>query len=410
MKKTLAVTVICIILLIIAYLQITSKPAKGDPRGNLYTGAKACAKCHQKIYNSYLHTAHFMASNPVENETAPGSFSSGNNIFVVNKTQKVVIEKRGNHLFQTYYLKGKVKQRYRLDVVFGGVKGESYLYWKGSGLYQLPLSYFNRENKWVTSRGYEFNSLDYSQQRSIGRPCMECHTSYISDLPGESAQKLAGNEQFDKATLVYHVDCERCHGPGAKHVDFQTEHPGIKTARFIATYHTLSRQQRLDICAVCHSGKPTLLLRSTFEFVPGDTLARFKLPGLSRPADTLHLDVHGDQLPLLQSSKCFINSNMDCATCHDVHSNSRGDDALYTQKCLICHTTAHNWCKMDGKLSITSLKANCINCHMPSLPTKVISAQVSAKLTAIQFFVHTHHIAVYPEQTKKILAFVNRHY
>lgn len=37
------------------------------------------------------------------------------------------MKKTDNGLFQNYYLNGKAKDRYRFDIVFGGVKGESYL-------------------------------------------------------------------------------------------------------------------------------------------------------------------------------------------------------------------------------------------------------------------------------------------
>ena len=64
--------------------------------------------------------------------------------------------------------------------------------------------------------------------------------------------------------------------------------------------------------------------------------------------------------------------------------------------------------KCQIALSADVLKTNCINCHMPALPTKAITVQVSDTLPSIQFYVHTHHIAIYPEQVKKILAYANK--
>jgi hypothetical protein len=270
----------------------------------------------------------------------------------------------------------------------------------------LPLSYINGRHQWSTSPGLGMNFIDYPQARYVGIRCLECHTSYINYVPG-GAQKLNGIEQFDKSSLVYSIDCERCHGPGKQHVDFQTKNPAIKTPRFITTYSSLNREQKLDMCAVCHSGRPGVMIRSSFEFVPGDTFAKFKMPEFSRMIDTTHIDVHGNQLQLLQSSKCFINSKMDCGTCHDVHQNTRGNDALYAAKCLDCHNTPnHVYCKMTNQLSTTALKANCISCHMPALTTKAITVQVSDKQPSLQFFVHTHRIAIYPQEVKKILAYI----
>ena len=140
MKKTLFVTGICATLVILVFFLFKGSKDKEDPRGNLYAGSKACVKCHSDIYHSYLHTAHFLASLPATENTIHGSFKNGSNVFYVNDSQKVVMEKLDSGLFQTYYLKGKAKKRYRFDIVFGGVKGESYLTWNGNDVEQLPLS------------------------------------------------------------------------------------------------------------------------------------------------------------------------------------------------------------------------------------------------------------------------------
>ncbi len=407
MKKTVIITFLFGLLVIMFNLKCKNSNDVNDPRGHLYAGSKACNKCHTNIGNSYLHTAHYIASLPANDNTVSGSFAKGSNVFNLNDSQKIIMEKSTDGLFQTYYLNGKIKERYRFDIVFGGVKGASYLYWKGNELYQLPLSSFGQQHLWSTSPGYQFNFLDYSRSRSIGKRCLECHASYINDLQGTSAG-LSTNEKFDKNTIVYSIDCERCHGPGKQHVDFQTEHPDVKTASFITTYSSLNRIQKISMCAVCHSGISTYMLRSSFEFLPGDTFAKFKLPDLYESIDTNHLDVHGKQVQLLESSQCFINSQMDCATCHDTHENSRGNEALYSSKCLNCHNLpGHVYCKMTSQIKTTELNTHCIDCHMPALPSKSISVQIADR-SSIPFFVHTHHIAIYPQEVKKILAYINQ--
>lgn len=180
MKKAIIITSVCISLLIIVCSPFQNDAIKKDPRGNSYAGSQVCAKCHSDIYSSYLHTAHYIASVPATENSVHGNFANGLNIFYVNASQKVVMEKTDSGLFQTYYLNGKIKQQYRFDIVLGRVKGESYLYWKGNELYQLPLSYFSQHHQWSTSPGYGFNFLDYQFSRSIKKQCMECHTSYIN--------------------------------------------------------------------------------------------------------------------------------------------------------------------------------------------------------------------------------------
>ena len=161
----------------------------------------------------------------------------------------------------------------------------------------------------------------------------------------------------------------------------------------------------MDMCGQCHSGNKSQMIRSIFGFMPGDALAKFKLPDFYSPVvDTTHLDVHGNQLQLLQSSKCFINSKMDCATCHDTHQNQRGNTALYTQKCLGCHSVVnHNYCEMANALNAKLIKSNCIQCHMPAFTSRVIITPNMDQTASADIFVHTHHIAIYPKEAKKIL-------
>jgi hypothetical protein len=164
------------------------------------------------------------------------------------------------------------------------------------------------------------------------------------------------------------------------------------------------------MCAQCHSGNKSQMIRSIFAFMPGDTLANYKLQDFYTPAvDTTHLDVHGNQVQLLASSKCFMNSKMQCSTCHDTHQNQRGDVELYTQKCLSCHSTVnHNYCKMANAANAQLIKSNCIQCHMPALTTRVILYANRDKTPSADISVHTHHIAIYPQEVKKILAMVGK--
>jgi Cytochrome c554 and c-prime len=406
MKKTVIISIILAILFVIIYFRFRNSEFP-DPRGDGYAGSASCIKCHRDLYNSYLHTAHYIASIPGAINTIHGGFAKNVNVFNVSASQKIVMEKLDSGMFQSYYLNRKFKERHRFDIVLGGVKGESYLYWKGNGLNQLPISYYTKEHKWLMSPRYAPGQVDFG--RIITVRCLECHASYIEDQ-ADKPTGLNGNEQFDKTSLVYSVDCERCHGPGARHADFQTNNLGVKTAKFIASYRSLLRARRIDMCAVCHSGNKSQMIRSTFFFRPGDTLAKFKLSDFYNPTiDTSHLDVHGNQVQLLQSSKCFINSKMDCATCHDTHQNQRGNVALFTQKCVGCHSAAnHNYCKMANALNAQLIRSNCIQCHMPAFASGVIITPNIDKTFNADIFVHSHHIAIYPQETKKILAMVTK--
>jgi hypothetical protein len=214
--------------------------------------------------------------------------------------------------------------------------------------------------------------------------------------------------EFDRSSLIYGIDCERCHGPAANHVNFHTEFPNEKKAKYITTYSSLTRDQKLDACAVCHSGNKGMYNRSAFVFKQGDTLSKFREPDFTpQDPDPAALDVHGNQNGLLSASKCFRMSNMDCSTCHNVHVNEQANLAVYSQKCMQCHNGAnHNLCKMADELG-AAMKNNCIDCHMPAKPSNAIKVETANGKMAVPYMVRTHHIAIYPEESKKVMAFIN---
>ena len=306
-------------------------------------------------------------------------------------------------LYQVDYYKGKEVKAAKFDITFGGVKAESYLSWQGNEIFQLPLSYFKTMG-WTNSPGFDSTHADFS--RVIGKRCFECHASYISDLPMKN-ESLHENEEFDKNSAILGVDYERCHGPLANHVNYETDHPEDKVPKYVVTYASLSRAQKIDMCAVCHSGNKNRITHTVFGFVPGDNLADFKeFPLFPLKIDSTKLDVHGNQSQLLASSKCFINSNMDCSTCHNAHDNDRQNLALFSQKCMTCHNTVnHNFCPMGTKLG-AAIKNNCIDCHMPKRASNVIAIETAGQGRAVPYQVRTHHIAVYADASQKVLEYL----
>ncbi|HTD98989.1 MAG TPA: cytochrome c3 family protein [Mucilaginibacter sp.] len=399
-KKKLFRLAVFLVPILLVFSQCLNLKKNKDKRGNAYAGSAACVSCHKGLYDSYLHTAHFKASRPASESTIDGSFAKGANEFNFGDHMKVVMSKTDSGYYQTSYINGKKDQSQRFDISFGGVKGQSYAYWLGNELFQLPISYVNNSDKWVNSPGYEPNRIAF--ERVIGTRCMDCHASYAKEVPPELPiyDDAIG---FEKKSLIYSVDCERCHGPAAQHVKFQQDNPGIKKAKYITSYQSLTRYEKINMCAICHSGASTHMLKPTFSFKPGDTISHYMVPVSNVKPDYNHIDVHGDQKDLLISSKCFISSSMDCSTCHNTHVNEKNNLALYTNRCIACHTSSaadHKANKLTEPLSAGVLKNNCLSCHMPTLPSKAIVAGDSAAM------VRTHHIAIYPEQTKKILAYL----
>jgi hypothetical protein len=404
-KRLILLGTVFLIPLVFIFSQcFNSEPSGKDPRGVMYAGSESCKQCHADIYNNYLHTAHFQSVRLANEKSIQGSFIKGQNSFIFNYSARVEMQKRGNNFYQVSYLNNKQVQAERFAMVFGGVKAQTYLYWKGNQLYELPMSYFNNLHAWTNSPGYDTTRADFT--RMIGKRCFECHGSYMQTLP-QQTQSLQIVEAYNKNAMILQIDCERCHGPATNHVNYHLSYPGQTQGKYITTYKSLSRAQKIDMCAVCHSGNTHTMYKSTFNFKPGDTLAKYQEPSFMHEAiNPATLDVHGNQTQMLQSSPCYIKSNMDCATCHNTHTTERGNLALYSQRCMQCHSTAnHNFCKLAPKLGNSIIK-NCIDCHMPVKPSTAIAVQSAGRNHAVPYLVRNHRISVYPNEIKRTMAYL----
>lgn len=369
-----------------------------DPRGGAFAGSQSCIGCHKNIAGSYFHSAHALTSAPADSNSVKGPFAEGQNEFSYGPHGKVILQKRDSGLFQQVVKKGEPGETRRFDITVGsGRKAQTYLYWKGDAVYELPVSYFVTRRAWANSPHYPMDSIWFG--RAVTTECFECHASYVHNKPAVHTDAFHQIDRFDRATLIYGIDCERCHGPAAQHVAWQEAHPEEKTAKYITSFGTLTRQQRLDVCAACHSGIHTEE-RSLFHFRPGQRLAGYFYAEPNRNPDLSTMDVHGNQYQLLTQSKCFLFSkDLDCNTCHDAHKRERDDLTVFALRCETCHRpenirTAAGIKAHQGMDSMT-LVTRCIDCHMPARASKAITMQTAAQRDPVADLVRTHLIAVY---------------
>lgn len=382
---------------------LTGGDAKADIRGTAYADPKTCVSCHKDIANSYAHAAHFNTSKPITGNKLQADIVASDSMYAYSDSVKIIVEKKPGGQYQTVYFKNRRVRSEKFDIAFGsGGKAQTYAYWQGNRLYQLPLSYFKEIHNWANSPGFPNNAAYYD--RSIISRCFECHGSFAEKHFVKDGS-LSVTQEYAKDSVLYGIDCQRCHGPAAQHVQFQTENPDVKQARFITSYKTLNRQQKIEMCAVCHSGNDKEPQRTLFNFKPGDELAAFFDP-FGMPGKTP--DVHGNQTGLLYQSKCFINNaGLTCLTCHDTHLKETDNLISYSQKCINCHSEdKHNFCKMAPQLG-KAINNKCIDCHMPAMPSRLISYKTAALKQNSNYYLHTHRIAIYPDQTKEIVAYIN---
>lgn len=376
---------------------INEQKKSNDARGEDYIGSAQCITCHRDIYNSYVKTAHNLSSRPASKQTIKGSFAKNANTLYYRPALKVAMEQRDSGFYQVAYIDNIEKQAEKFDIVIGsGTKGQSYLYWYGDNIFQLPVSYYVPGHSWVNSPNYPPENVLFNRNISVG--CFECHSSYIK----KTDSKPVGNDltdYFDKNQLIHGIDCERCHGPAAKHVTFHENNPQEKKPAFIATFTSLNRQKKLDMCAMCHSGARQTITPA-FYFKPGEKLSNYLYPDTSA-VTAADIDVHGKQYQLLTASKCFIKSKtLTCASCHNAHVTERDNLSEFSKRCMNCHTNPNHDSKITASYG-ADLTKNCIDCHMPARPSALITMKSQAQTKPIPALVRTHYISVYLDESKK---------
>ncbi len=363
-------------------LQTSSRtdPNPGRPE---YAGDEACRACHVEKAARYLHTPHHLTSQVPSKESILGSFADGKNTLKTsNPNLSFRMDSRPDGFYQTTVWAsppGTPSRSEKIGIVIGsGTVGQTYLYWKYNGLFQLPVSYWVDLGTWVNSPGYRDGTANF--ERIVTPRCLECHLTYAETVSGPALQNT-----YKPESLVMGISCERCHGPGRAHVEAMAR----KAAGSIVNPAKLSRDRQIEICAQCHGGR-RIPVAPTFSFVPGEPLDKYFRQDQLDPSVTV--DVHGNQVGLLQRSRCYQSSaDMSCSTCHDVHQTQR-DAAEFSNHCLKCHRPEACGEFAQGKEKIVG---RCVDCHMPVQPSNLIISSSFGKKT--KAMVRSHWIKVYPE-------------
>lgn len=354
--------------------------------GEQFAGSESCIPCHKTIYLSHTATAHFNTSSPADKENLHGSFSGEENGLNLAGGQVTMVEESGLNYQITRDYRGKLLDKSKIDMVIGsGVKGQSHLTFKGDSLFQLQASYFTLTDDWINSPGFP----NYSFQRAVSDNCIKCHVTFAKNAA------FSGNSNvYDKDSFIYGVDCERCHGPSQKHVDFRKGLTQNDTLDPIISIASLDRQLQMDVCAQCHAGlRGKIVKGNPFSYVTGEKLEDYTKNYYSKRPES-ELDVHGNQYGLLKSSACFKESaSMSCTTCHDPHKNQRGDVRHFNTICMECHNSPK---ELHMPISDeTSGFQNCIKCHMPNFPSKTMKVKLKNERSEKSVDVRTHLIGVY---------------
>jgi predicted CXXCH cytochrome family protein len=348
------------------------------PAGNRYVDPALCETCHADEANGFRKTGMGRSFYRLTPATATEDLTPGKPFYHEPSGTYIAMIARGGRYYQRRWQIGfdskvvNVDEK-RVDFVLGsGNHGRVYLHLTSRNtLQQLPLGWYSEKGGyWAMAPG--FDRPDYpGSTRVVTYECMFCHNAYPAIPKG---QEEAGATPEFLQPLPEGIDCQRCHGPGQRHVE-AAERSGAKPAEIraeIVNPGRLSPDRELEVCMQCHLETTTVALprsirrldRGPFSYVPGQPLGNFRLT-FDRAGGM------GDRFEIasaayrLRKSQCFLQSRgkLRCTTCHDPHNIPRGEAvaAHYNGICRNCHAAAFQRTVASGA---HTAGANCVTCHM----------------------------------------------
>lgn len=365
--------------------QTPAQMFKGNPSSSKkvisgYVDPAVCSHCHQDIATTYRLT------DMGRSVTVPGpsdtieDYKEKNTLYHAPSRMHYTMVGRDGVYYQRRYEMGfggketNVVEE-RIDYVIGsGTHARSYLHRLPDGkIVELPVTWYSESaGYWAMSPGYDRENQDF--HRAIDGECLSCHNGFPPGEQYPDHRKLG--EAFFPTDIPSGIDCQRCHGPGALHVQAALSGKASRQEirRAIVNPARLSRDRQLEVCMQCHletdSGeKPNEIRRYGREiesYRPGEPLGDFKIyfdQAASEGKDDKFQIAH--QVYRLRMSACFRQSQMTCLTCHDPHQSYRTpySTARYLAICRTCHANvAHKAALPAG--------SNCLSCHMPKRRTQ----------------------------------------
>lgn len=337
-----------------------------------FVGSSACAACHTEIARAYArHPMAHSLSSAWDRSVMTGDDAPVASFSVAPWTYR--IERRGDSVMHRELLvdgRGQTVTEQAAEVMYAigsGIRGKSYVIDRGGLFFQSPISWYAQPQKWDLSPG--FSTSRYTRfERRVGDDCLACHAGRVHSAARDRADTFADPPFFEMA-----IGCERCHGPGRRHIERMKATGAAPHGEDLAIINParLANRGRDSVCFQCHLSANRVLRygRRHDDFRPGQNLE-----------DILAILVEEDDLGAtppdkavshvqqMCASRCFRQSGgaLTCTTCHDPHRVPTAETKaeFYRKRCLTCHQAGGCLVAEDERRRM-SADDSCLDCHMP---------------------------------------------
>jgi tetratricopeptide (TPR) repeat protein len=333
-----------------------------------YVGDKACASCHADISRSYRRHPMGRSLTPIADAEEAQWYDAAHHNPFPALGEIFQVERRGRRVWHTETRRDandRPLYTFETEVLYAvgsGTRGRSYLTDRDGYLFQTAISWYAQKSIWDLSPGFQ---PDLLTGRPVPGECLFCHANRTRFQEGSL-------NHYDTPVFDGHaIGCERCHGPGAKHVA-STDPLDI----VCPNTERLTPDLCEAVCEQCHlegAHRVVRRQRGLYDFRPGLPLQDFwRVFVQSREeGEREHAVTHVEQM---HASRCYQGGSgagrMLCTSCHDPHIAVADEErvAYYRRRCLACHQD--KGCSLPRRVRLDKqADDSCIACHMPRSPT-----------------------------------------
>lgn len=381
-----------------------------------FVGAQACKECHASHYDDWSKTWHAKMEKLPDPKIIIGDFNNRiltyKNVTVKDQngteskvTYKVKAFREGDDFFFTVLDQDDISnnQTYKIDKVLGGNWDQQYEVKIGENNY-LPtmLRWSVKANDWLIS---SYNPQDWVEYDGTadGKPrtlktlpkdrvaeakCSNCHTTGF-----EFAKDKQDNVWKIKHEGELGISCEKCHGPGSKHIQ-EAKDAKMQGKTLVASLTTtihplkdLNALQQTQICSQCHgrgTNKEIKEVSFPLGFLPGDTnindhLMFWSYSGTASKDQSKYFYTNDWAKRNRQQTQDFLKSahanqaDMSCLTCHSFHGKSESYQLRQEPQklCTECHTATGTAKRPNQEMfkgsPMEKAGVKCIDCHMSKI-------------------------------------------
>jgi hypothetical protein len=364
----------------------------------VYSGTQSCKECHAKEFESWSQTWHSRMLRKVAPDIVVADFNnveltySELEVTDANK-QKIKISptiqlKREGESFQLILLDKDHEannQSYSLAYVLGGHWEQQFEVPVGDTYYPSPMRWVVDDQQWRTKAFSEIWWVADGTPDGRPRKPEEMQKNQVSDAKCDGCHTagLKTVKEGDRWTLPDRdkglgIGCEKCHGPGSKHMEAKTRESILNPAR-------LNAVQQDQVCGQCHSrvtSKAEPDLAYPLDFLPGNTDLQERVEFWTYSTKPGNFWPNGDanknrqQYHDVQKTK-HARAGVTCITCHSAHAPVPTPAQMRVASdgaCRQCHVQA---ARMYDGSPMSQADVSCTACHMAKIANRAGSTRKS---------------------------------